>query len=87
MVVRRPKQANQVRGNKINCINYQMCPICYGCRAFDNRDEDCIICMTEGDNSGNRNFNVCNTKLHEAWKVNNMISKNKIELKGEISFD
>lgn len=74
------KQPNLVRGNKIACINYQMCPLCYGCRAFDNRDEDCITCQEEGKDGTKRNFNVCNTKLHEASKINQMISKNKIIL-------
>lgn len=73
------KQANQVRGNKIVCINYQMCPICYGCRAYNSEDEDCLICEQEGKGA-NRNFNVCNTKIHEAWKINKLISKTKIEL-------
>lgn len=41
------KQPSSVRGNKIACINYQMCPACYGCRAYDSRDEDCRICQAE----------------------------------------
>ena len=41
------KQPSSVRGSKIACINYQMCPACYGCRAYDSRDEDCRICKAE----------------------------------------
>lgn len=87
MTLRMPKQANQVRGNKIGCINYQMCPICYGCRAYNNRDEDCIICQEEGNDGSKRNFNICNKNLHESWKVNNMITKNKIKIKGGVKFE
>ena len=34
------KQPSSVRGVKIACINYQMCPACYGCRAYDYRDPE-----------------------------------------------
>lgn len=81
-----PKQPNQVRGNKIGCINYQMCPVCYGCRAYDNRDEDCVICFAEGKDGSNRNFNVCNTQLHESWKINNMVTRNKVHVENELEF-
>ena len=87
MTIRRPKLPNQVKGNRIGCINYQMCPICYGCRAYDDNDEDCVICFAEGKDGSNRNFNVCNTKLHESWKINNMVTRNKIDIKGEITFE
>lgn len=80
-----PKQPSQVRGNRIACINFQMCPVCYGCRAYDSRDADCLICEEEGRNA-KRNFNVCNTNLHETWKVNKMITKNKVVLEGEHEF-
>lgn len=75
-----PKQPNQVRGNKIGCINFQMCPICFGCRAFDSRDEDCIICEKEGIDGTKRNFNICNTELHLSDRVNKMVTKNKVVL-------
>lgn len=73
------KQPNQVRGNKIRCINFQMCPVCYGCRSFDSRDPECLICQKEGSGQ-KRNFNVCDTKLHESWKINKLINKNIIKI-------
>jgi hypothetical protein len=73
------KQPASVRGNKIACINYQMCPACYGCRAYDSRDEDCIICKAEDAKRGKR-YNLCNKELHEEWKINKLITKTKIEL-------
>lgn len=59
------KQPNDVRGNKIYCINYQKCPLCFGCRAYDSRDPECVECKRE-DNIRNKNYNICKTELHEA---------------------
>ena len=73
------KQASLVRGNKIACINYQMCPVCYGCRAYDSRDEDCIICKNEDAKRGKK-YNLCNKELHEEWKINKLITKTTINI-------
>lgn len=73
------KQPSSVRGSKIACINFQMCPACYGCRAYDSRDEDCRICKAEDAERGKR-YNLCNKELHEEWKINKLITKTKIEL-------
>lgn len=59
------KQPSDVRGNKISCINYQMCPVCYGCRAYDSRDINCRDCKEEDDKKGKK-YNLCNTELHES---------------------
>lgn len=75
------KQPNKVRGNIIQCVNFQMCPLCYGCRNYDSRLEECQECWEDGIRPGEkRNYNVCNTDLHESWKVNRMICKNTIEV-------
>lgn len=81
-----PKQPNQVRGNRIGCINFQMCPACYGCRAYDSRDPECLICEEEGKGS-KRNFNVCNKNIHESWKINKLITKNKVEFKEDVKIE
>lgn len=73
------KQPADVRGNKIACINYQMCPLCYGCRAYDSRDAECNECQ-QADAQRGRYFNICNKELHEEWKVNKIISKNTVEI-------
>jgi hypothetical protein len=75
------KQPNLVRGNKIRCINFQMCPLCYGCRSYDSRDPECVICKTE-----DAKMNVCNTNLHEAWKIDRMITKDIVKINDEIIF-
>lgn len=42
---------------------------------------ECVECFEDGKHPGqNRNYNVCNTKLHESWKVNRMVCKNTIEI-------
>ena len=75
------KQPNQVRGNIIQCVSFQMCPLCYGCRNYDSRLEECQECWKDGIRPGEkRNYNVCNTDLHESWKVNRMICKNTIKI-------
>lgn len=80
------KQPSNVRGNKIRCINYQMCPVCYGCRAYNSRDIECIECKKEDDLKGKK-YNLCNTELHEAWKINKLITKSKILLDKNTTFE
>lgn len=79
------KQYSSVRGNKIKCINYTGCPVCYGCRAYDSRDPECYECKQE-DLILNKKFNICNKDLHESWKINKLISKNKIEINDKVCF-
>ena len=73
------KQPNMVRGNRISCANYKQCPMCYGCRNYDDRDPECIECYIDGIDGTSRNFNVCDTNKHEAWKLNVMITKPCVE--------
>lgn len=79
------KQPSDVRGSKIKCINYQMCPVCYGCRSYNSRDNECIECKKEDDVRG-KNYNLCNKELHESWKINKLISKTKIYFNEDITF-
>lgn len=81
------KQPNKVRGNIVQCPNFMMCSMCYGCRNYDSRIPECQECHEDGIREGeNRNYNVCNTELHESWKVNRMTSKNTIKLDGDVQF-
>lgn len=59
------KQPSLVRGNQIYCINYSKCPLCYGCRSYDSRDPECVLCKQEDTQRG-KNYNICKTNLHEA---------------------
>lgn len=69
-----PRNRNSARGAQIDCINFEMCPLCYGCRNFNNLDKTCLICEEDSKN------NLCNTKSHKAHLVGRMITKQKIEL-------
>lgn len=81
------KQPNKVRGNIIQCPNFMMCSMCYGCRNYDSRIPECRECWEDGIRPDeNRNYNVCNTELHESWKINKMTSKNTITLDEDTKF-
>lgn len=79
------KQPSDVRGNQIYCINYAKCPLCFGCRAYDSRDPECRECMSIDTIMG-RNYHICKTNIHEAWKLNNLISKNCITIDETVEF-
>lgn len=80
------KQPRDVRGNQIKCINYQMCPVCYGCRAYDSRDPECIECKNLDDVRGKK-YHLCNKELHESWKINKLITKNQIKIEEKVIFE
>ena len=84
-MVNNQKQYSSVRGNQIYCINYQGCPICYGCRAYDSRDPECYNCKLADDKMG-RKYNICNKELHESWKINKIITRNKFKVNEDIKF-
>lgn len=80
-MIQEPKQPNQVRGNRIRCPKFIQCPLCYGCRAYSTADLDCIECSEE-----NKKKNICNTELHREDLISQFITKNKIEIDEEITF-
>ena len=41
------KTKDSVRGYRINCIRFEQCPLCYGCRAFDSSMVQCLKCEEE----------------------------------------
>ncbi len=70
------KDPNDVRGQRINCYNFEKCPLCYGCRAFNSRFVKCQQCKLE-----NQKLNICNTKKHRADLIEKMITKEVIEVR------
>ena len=72
---KKPKTVNDVRGAREKCINFQSCPLCYGCRRYSSADPDCQQCLLE-----NKKFNICNKDLHKDDIVAKMITKNNIEI-------
>lgn len=75
------KQPNMVRGNRINCPNFVMCPLCYGCRSYSSHDLNCRECEKE-----NKKKNICNIELHKSDVVAKFITRNKIEIEESITF-
>ena len=76
-----PKKPSHVRGVRVNCCNFQMCPLCYGCRAYSSSNLECEECAKE-----NHKKNICNVKLHKADAINKLISKSVIIVNDSIDF-
>lgn len=82
MQVKKAKTVHDVRGSKINCLNFIKCPLCYGCRNYNSQDPDCQICLSE-----NKKMNLCNTQLHRSDLISKMITKNNIILNEPVTFE
>ena len=82
MAIKKPKSIHDVRGSRINCVNFQSCPLCYGCRHYSSVDPECQICLAE-----NKKLNICNKDLHRDEVTAKMISKNNVILPEDISFE
>lgn len=67
------KTHHDVRGQRINCPDYEMCPLCYGCRAFNPKYAKCITCKEE-----NAKQNLCKTERHRSDLLEKMITREKI---------
>lgn len=81
MQVKKAKTVHDVRGSRINCLNFIKCPLCYGCRNYVSTDAECNICFRE-----NKKINLCNTNLHRNDLISQMITKNNILLDEPINF-
>lgn len=73
--MKQDKTKNDSRGAKYNCINFQLCPFCYGCRNYREDDPDCKECKEE-----NAKYNICNTLKHKDAVINKMVIKQKISM-------
>jgi|GEM_PF-1478689 hypothetical protein len=76
------KTVHDVRGSRINCVNFQKCPLCYGCRRYSSIDPECRICLLE-----NKKQNICNVNLHRDEVTAKMITKGNILLQGSLEFN
>lgn len=75
------KGPNSSLGAKNNCINFNMCPLCYGCRDYRSTDSDCSDCYNE-----NKQFNICNTEKHKTDLIGQFVTKNVIKSNEKINF-
>lgn len=71
--MKKQKTPQDVRGFQIRCVNFVQCPICYGCRNFDFRDMECLICKKDSK------MNLCNTKTHKPDLVAKMLTRNVVD--------
>lgn len=78
---KKPKTIHDVRGSRIKCVNFQKCPLCYGCRRYSSIDPQCKICAEE-----NKKLNICNKDLHRDEVTAKMITKENIKTDEIISF-
>lgn len=67
------KTPADVMGVQINCPNYEMCPLCYGCRAYNPSYVKCLNRCGQ-----NEKFHTCDTKKHRADLLARMITREKI---------
>ena len=72
--MKKQKTYKDVLGWQKNCSWYEMCPICYGCRAYDSKYVRCQRCAE------NMKFNVCDTKKHRSDLVAMMVTRNVVDL-------
>lgn len=77
---KKAKTPSDVEGYKSNCLNFQRCPLCFGCRRYSSIDPACVLCKE------NSKINICNKDLHKDGVTAHMITKNKIKL-SNISFE
>lgn len=81
MQPKKAKTVHDTRGSLIKCVNFQMCPLCYGCRRYSSIDPDCIICLQQ-----NKKMNICNKDLHRDDLAAKMITKDTIKFTTPIAF-
>jgi len=72
--MKRAKNRYDVWGVQHNCLNYEECPLCYGCRAYDSSYIKCQHCAE------NMKKNVCNKKKHTPKALTMMIQRPVIVL-------
>lgn len=67
------KRPGDVRGRQINCPNFQMCPVCYGCRSYDTQFAECREC-------GKDKKNICNKQRHRPDLMAKLITRPEVEI-------
>ena len=71
------KTIHSALGAKNGCVNFNPCPLCYGCRNYDSRYLACDVCAMDAKK------NICDTKKHTEEALLFMIHKDTIK-SGEI---
>ncbi|WP_067923624.1 hypothetical protein [Alicyclobacillus shizuokensis] len=56
------------------CHNFEECPLCYKCRAYDPKYESCRRCVLAKEGL------LCDTSYHRTDIINRMITRERIDL-------
>lgn len=68
------RDRNDSRGARIQCINFEMCPVCYKCRNYNHLDNQCMKCEKDPK------ANLCDKKLHKEGPMAKLVTKQIIKL-------
>lgn len=58
----------------IYCPNFQLCPICYGCRNMHPDDSACAKCKQQDPN------NICNVRKHKPQTIGKFVTQQVVKL-------
>lgn len=61
-------------GAQHTCINYEPCPLCYGCRSYSSSWYKCRHCEEDVKN------NICDTRRHTVKLLSRMIRRQKLNV-------
>ena len=61
-------------GYQHSCVNYDPCPLCWGCRAYDPSYKKCKMCETDIKQ------NICNKQKHTPKVLAKMIRRTTIRV-------
>lgn len=73
-MIKETKTKNSSWGAKNDCLNFELCPLCFGCRNAKKDDFACSNCYED------EKYNICNTSLHKPHLVSKMIIQQKVKL-------
>lgn len=65
------KRPGDVRGRQIHCPDFQQCPVCYGCRSYDTKYEECRKC-------GSDKKNICNKQKHRPDLMAQLVTRPEV---------
>ena len=69
------KTKDDVAGYAYKCPDYEQCPLCYGCRNYNEKYLLCVELCGE-----DMKKNVCNTQRHKDNLIAKMITRETIEI-------
>ena len=76
------KTPKDTSGYRENCLQYNPCPLCYGCRNYG-----CYPFTCDDLCGRNKKINICKTQLHTPQNIAKMVRRNKIIISQEDTSD